>query len=62
MANKTSFKTCVDGQKAQYEITMNTDSKENFDLVLYLVRSLMDGKQCGVTVTDALDAGVAYIN
>ena len=59
---KTSFKTCIDGQKSQYEITMNTDSSENFELVQYLVRSLMDGKQCSVLVTDVPDSNVAFIN
>lgn len=59
---KTSFKTCVDGPKSLYEITMTTDSKENYELVQYLVRSLMDGMQCSVMVTDTSDSDIAFIN
>jgi hypothetical protein len=41
---------------------MNTDSRENYELVQYLIRSLMDDKQCSVLVTDTPDSDVIYVN
>jgi uncharacterized protein (DUF39 family) len=47
----TELKTHLNCEEGLYEVTMITDSKDNYQLVQYLIRSLIDGKYCTVEAT-----------
>lgn len=48
----TELRTHLDCDESLYEVTMITDSKDNYQLVQYLIRSLIDGRHCSIEVSD----------
>ena len=57
----TELKTHVNNENGTYEVTMSTDKKENYLLVQHLVRGLIDGKHCSVTLTNKPNSNVIYL-
>lgn len=58
----TELKTHTNNENGTYEVTMVTDKKENYSLVQYLIRGLIDDKHCSVIITDKPDPNNTYIN
>lgn len=46
------LKTHLNCEEDLYEVTMVTDNKDKYQLVQFLIRSLIDGKHCSVEVSD----------
>ena len=58
----TNLKTHINNKNGIYEVTLVTDKKENYSLVQYLIRGLIDNKHCSVIISDNPDSETIYIN
>lgn len=58
----TELKTHINNKENLYEVTMVTDNKKNYELVQQLIRGMIDGMDCGITIATPLDPTIAYIN
>ena len=57
-----SFNDQILKDEGKYCIQVETDSKGDYELILYLLRGLIDNKDCNVTVTEKLPKDVVYLN
>lgn len=57
-----SFNDQILKDEGKYCIQVETDSRGDYDLILYLLRGLIDNKDCNVTVTEKLSKDVVYLN
>ncbi len=57
-----SFNDQILNDEGKYCIQIETDNRDDYNLILYLLRGLIDNKDCSVTVTNKLSKDVVYLN
>lgn len=57
-----SFNDQILKDEGKYCIQVETDSREDYSLILYLLRGLIDKKDCSVTVTKKPSKDIVYLN
>ena len=57
-----SFNDQILKDEGKYCIQVETDNQADYALILYLLRGLVDGKDCSVTVTNKMSKDVVYLN
>lgn len=57
-----SFNDQILNDEGKYCIQIETDNRDDYRLILYLLRGLIDNKDCSVTVTNKLSKDAVYLN